>query len=63
MCIRDRHYVAARRVEKPVFGLAVYHESGTHVTGPNTHFGGWLLYTSEAAGQRSRVDLGGPRFL
>jgi ABC-type polysaccharide/polyol phosphate transport system ATPase subunit len=44
------HYVAARRVEKPVFGLAVYHESGTHVTGPNTHFGGLDIPAVEGAG-------------
>ena len=34
------HYTASRRVENPVFGLAVHHESGAHVTGPNTQFGG-----------------------
>ncbi len=29
-------YQAPARVERPVFGLAIYHETGTHITGPNT---------------------------
>lgn len=34
------HYSATGQVENPVFGLALYHESGAHITGPNTQFGG-----------------------
>ena len=33
-------YRAAAPVSRPVFGLAVYHEDGTHLTGPNTRTGG-----------------------
>ena len=32
------HYKTATVVEKPVFGIAIYHQSGTHLTGPNTKF-------------------------
>lgn len=32
------HYRACRRVEKPIFGLAVHRDDGLHVCGPNTHF-------------------------
>lgn len=44
------HYVAPQRVENPVFGLAVYHESGAHVTGPNTQFGGLPIAAVEGSG-------------
>lgn len=30
------HVHAEAPVERPVFGLAIYHEDGTHLTGPNT---------------------------
>lgn len=30
-------------VERPVFGLAIYHEDGTHLTGPNTKAAGLTL--------------------
>lgn len=30
------HYFAHRRIERPVFGLALYTVEGTHITGPNT---------------------------
>ncbi len=33
------HYVAHRRIMRPVFGLAIYREDGIHVNGPNTVFG------------------------
>jgi len=33
-------YRAATPFTRPVFGLAVYHEDGTHLTGPNTRTGG-----------------------
>jgi lipopolysaccharide transport system ATP-binding protein len=33
-------YEAKRRLENPVFGLALYTENGTHINGPNTLFSG-----------------------
>jgi hypothetical protein len=33
-------YEAPDAVQRPVFGLAIYHEDGTHLTGPNTRTGG-----------------------
>ena len=32
------HYNAPVRIEHPVFGLALHHQNGTHITGPNTDF-------------------------
>jgi ABC-type Na+ transport system ATPase subunit NatA len=32
------HYRSAGRVEHPVFGLAITHQSGAHLFGPNTQF-------------------------
>lgn len=34
------HYEAASRVYHPVFGLGVYHESGVHLSGPNSKLAG-----------------------
>lgn len=34
------HYRAHRRIESPVFGLAIHRNDGLHVCGPNTHFAG-----------------------
>jgi lipopolysaccharide transport system ATP-binding protein len=36
----EMRYHAARRVERPVFGLAIHRDDGTHITGPNTQFAG-----------------------
>jgi lipopolysaccharide transport system ATP-binding protein len=33
-------YRATRRVERPIFGLAIHRDDGTHITGPNTQFAG-----------------------
>jgi hypothetical protein len=44
------HYHAPDRVERPVFGLAVYHETGTHLSGPNTKFGGLAIEAVEGDG-------------
>ncbi len=41
-------YQTEGRVEAPVFGLAIHHQNGTHICGPNTHFGG--LEIAEIAG-------------
>jgi lipopolysaccharide transport system ATP-binding protein len=49
-------YRARSRFERPVFGLAVYHEDGTHLTGPNTRTGGLAIAAVEGDGQvRYRV--------
>jgi lipopolysaccharide transport system ATP-binding protein len=34
-------YNAPARIEHPVFGLAIYTESGVHLNGPNTRFAGY----------------------
>jgi lipopolysaccharide transport system ATP-binding protein len=34
------HYVAYQRIDKPQFGLALYHAGGFHINGPNTVFSG-----------------------
>jgi lipopolysaccharide transport system ATP-binding protein len=43
----EMHYRAERRVERPVFGLAIHRSDGILVTGPNTQFGGcqipWIM--------------------
>jgi len=44
-------YNAHRPIEEPVFGLAIHHESGFHINGPNTRFGGLPLGTIQGAGQ------------
>lgn len=44
------HYLARERVEDPVFGLAVHHQNGVHVCGPNTHFGGQHIPYVEGQG-------------
>ncbi len=45
------HYTAAQRVEQPVFGLAVYHETGVHISGPNTQIGGLTVAGVEGEGE------------
>ena len=50
-------YRAATRVDRPVFGLAVYHEDGTHLTGPNTRTGGLTIPDVEGDGEvRYTID-------
>jgi ABC-type polysaccharide/polyol phosphate transport system ATPase subunit len=44
------HYTAQRLVERPNFGLAVYHEAGAHISGPNTQFGGLDIEAVEGSG-------------
>jgi ABC-type polysaccharide/polyol phosphate transport system ATPase subunit len=36
----EMRYQTNKRVERPVFGLAIHRDDGTHVTGPNTRFAG-----------------------
>jgi lipopolysaccharide transport system ATP-binding protein len=44
------HYRAREPVKNPVFGLAVHHEAGAHISGPNTRFSGVDLGTLEGEG-------------
>jgi len=37
------HYVAHRRIDHPVFGIAVHRDDGTHVSGPNTRDAGLAI--------------------
>ena len=43
-------YLAHQDIESPVFGIAVYHNDGTHVTGPNTAQFGLQLPTVKGKG-------------
>lgn len=50
-------YRATHRYRQPVFGLAIYHEDGTHLTGPNTRTGGLAIPAVEGEGDvRYRID-------
>jgi lipopolysaccharide transport system ATP-binding protein len=52
------HFVAHQYIEKPQFGLALYHANGFHINGPNTVFSdldieaiegeGWVDYTVDS---------------
>ncbi len=44
------HYDVHDPVHEPVFGLAFHHESGTHVSGPNTKEGGIMTGTPRGSG-------------
>jgi len=44
------HFVAHRRIERPVFGLAIYRNDGTHVNGPNTRLAGLPIEYVEGPG-------------
>ena len=43
-------YKTEERVEDPVFGLAIHHQNGYHVTGPNSAFGGLTIPSAEGEG-------------
>jgi lipopolysaccharide transport system ATP-binding protein len=43
-------YRAGKRVEQPVFGLALYTQNGTHLNGPNTRFSGLEIPFIEGTG-------------
>jgi lipopolysaccharide transport system ATP-binding protein len=45
------HYTAHGRVAGPVFGVGIFHESGTWLTGPNTGFDAFPIAAAEGAGQ------------
>src|SRR5205814_346360 len=44
------HYDARSRIERPVFGLALYTENGMHLNGPNTRFSGLDIPAIEGTG-------------
>jgi ABC-type polysaccharide/polyol phosphate transport system ATPase subunit len=44
------HFNAHQRIEKPQFGLALYHASGFHINGPNTVFSGLDIEAIEGRG-------------
>ncbi len=44
-------YASEARVVRPVFGLAVYHEDGAHLTGPNTRMSGFPIDSVEGPGE------------
>lgn len=43
-------YVAKQRMENPTFGIAIYHQNGAHITGPNTQTFGLDIPSIEGAG-------------
>ena len=45
------HYRAKGRVPNPVFGLAIYHQNGAHICGPNTDFSGLRIPFVEGSGE------------
>lgn len=44
------HFSARKRIEKPQFGLALFHPAGFHINGPNTVFSGLEIEAIEGAG-------------
>ncbi|RCK77239.1 MAG: Teichoic acid export ATP-binding protein TagH [Anaerolineae bacterium] len=43
-------YQAHEPIDSPVFGMAIFHNDGTHITGPNTQFAGLDLGRVEGKG-------------
>jgi lipopolysaccharide transport system ATP-binding protein len=53
----EMHYRAQRRVEQPVFGLAIHRSDGVHVAGPSTRFSRYGIPWVEGEGKvRYRVE-------
>jgi ABC-type polysaccharide/polyol phosphate transport system ATPase subunit len=44
------HYLAHSKVEKPVFGVAIYSDRGVHITGPNTKRHGFFIDALDGEG-------------
>ena len=63
MCIRDRHSPARQIPLEGDEELAVPEGHGSVDLGSLALTNGCLLYTSDAADERSRVDLGGRRII
>jgi len=49
------HYCARCRIERPQFGVALYHANGFHINGPNTVFAGLEIDAVEGAGTVEHV--------
>lgn len=50
MMIARIEYQAPRRVERPVFGVAIHRRDGLHITGPNTKSSGYEIDAVEGRG-------------
>lgn len=48
--IARMHYAAHRRIERPMFGIALYHAGGFHINGPNTCFAEYPIDAIEGQG-------------
>jgi len=48
------HYLAHRKIKEPLFGVALHHTSGFHLSGPNT---GFTEYTIDAIEGRGYIDF------
>lgn len=44
------HYRARKPIDLPVFGVAIYHQNGLHINGPNTRFSDYPIDTVEGTG-------------
>jgi len=44
------YYEAKKKIEKPVFGVALHSQDGTHITGPNTKAAGYQIENIEGKG-------------
>ncbi|MCJ7735865.1 MAG: ABC transporter ATP-binding protein, partial [Anaerolineae bacterium] len=44
------HFVAHRRIEQPVFGIAIHRDDGMHISGPNTRSSGFDTAVVEGTG-------------
>ncbi len=50
-CLKIRiHYVAKKKIKKPVFGIALYRDDGVHINGPNTRSGDYDIDSVEGKG-------------
>jgi len=45
------HYEAKESIAQPVFGVAIYHQNGTHICGPNTRFGDLEIPVTQRQGE------------
>ena len=43
-------YFSSKRIDKPVFGVAIHSENGIHISGPNTKFSGFNIDFIEGEG-------------
>ena len=62
MCIRDRYAVEAGRYHTAIDGVSVARDQGRKLSAAAMGVS-CLLYTSDAADERSSVDLGGRRII